>query len=77
MKEEYCNPLQSAHSQLTIVFKEVKCNIHTCEELRIVNIHASAVLYLLMVSNPNTHVSPNRGSKTSEDFRSDLRVADL
>ena len=44
----------------------------TCNEFIIVNIHASAVLLLLMVSSPKIHVSPSRGNKMIEDFKSDL-----
>lgn len=37
--------------------------IQTCSELRIVNVHAKMVVFLLTASSPKTHVTPSKGRR--------------
>ena len=35
--------------------------VHTCNEFKIVNIHANTTVFSLIASNPNTQVQPSIG----------------
>ena len=46
----------------------------TCRELNMVKIHANTRVFLLTANSPNTHVSPIRGSRTTDAFTTALRT---
>ena len=48
--------------------------IHTCSELKIVNIHANETVSSFMASSPNTHVQPSMGIIIAAAFNNVLRI---